>query len=260
MSTVGYKKIAALACASLAAHSSQAAQGSPLPFVTCPIVQDTPSVPCWIANYRGETYYLGIQSDVSAPFNPPSLGHKVLVEGSVKKDAPRICGGLVVDPVTVSVMPELSPECEDMRLVDPRYVLPFEPPRPPGPSTGKLAFSYPAPPPPAQPPYKPMSFTVPYEFEGMVNFKTPRVLTPALKYAQLVKAKRIEIVGYRGETRLSDGTVLVEHEGIARARADEIASMLRGAGIDRAQYVINAEERPAPGGPEERRTVITVVP
>jgi hypothetical protein len=239
MSTVGYKKIAALACASLAAHSAQAAQGSPLPFVTCPIVQDTPSVPCWIANYRGETYYLGIQSDVSAPFNPPSLGHKVLVEGSVKKDAPRICGGLVVDP---------------------RYVLPFEPPRPPGPSTGKLAFSYPAPPPPAQPPYKPMSFTVPYEFEGMVNFMTPRVLTPALKYAQLVKAKRIEIVGYRGETRLSDGTVLVEHEGIARARADEIASMLRGAGIDRAQYVINAEERPAPGGPEERRTVITVVP
>jgi hypothetical protein len=260
MSMVGYKKIAALACASLTAHSAQAAQGSPLPFVTCPIVQDTPSVPCWIANYRGETYYLGIQSDVSAPFNPPSLGHKVLVEGSVKKDAPRICGGLVVDPVTVSVMPELSPECDDMRLADPRYVLPFEPPRPPGPSTGKLAFSYPAPPPPPQPPYEPKAFTVPYEFEGMVNFKTPRVLTPALKYARLVNARRIEIVGYRGETRLSDGTALAEHEGIARARAEEVASMLRGAGLDQAQYVVTADEHPAPGGPEERRTVIRVLP
>jgi hypothetical protein len=260
MSTVGYKKIAALACASLAAHSAQAAQGSPLPFVACPIVQDTPSVPCWIINYQGETYYLCIQSDVSAPFNPPSLGHKVLVEGSVKKGASRICGGLVVDPVTVSVMPELSPECDDMRLADPRYVLPFDPPRPPGPSTGKLAFSYPAPPPPPRPPYEPKTFTVPYEFEGMVNFKTPRVLTPALKYARLVDARRIEIVGYRGETRLSDGTVMAEHEGIAHARAEEIASMLRGAGLDQAQYVVNADERPATGGPEKRRTVITVVP
>lgn len=260
MGTAGYRKIAALVCASLAAHSAQAAQGSPLPFVACPIVQDTPSVPCWIATYQGETYYLGIQSDVSAPFNPPSLGHKVLVEGSVKEDTPRICGGLVVDPVTVSVMPELSPECDELRQVDPRYVLPFEPPRPPGPSTGQLAFTYPDPPPPPQPPYKPMTFTVPYEFEGMVNFKTPRVLTPALDYARLIKARRIEIVGYRGQTTLSDGTALTEHDGIARARAEEIASMLRGAGLDQAQYVINADEHPAVGGPEERRTVITVMP
>ena len=89
MSTTRGKAIAAIAGAVFAVQSAHAAQGNPLPFVTCAIVQDTPSVPCWIANYRGETYYLGIQSDVSAPFNPPSLGHKVLVEGSVKKDAPR---------------------------------------------------------------------------------------------------------------------------------------------------------------------------
>lgn len=252
--------VTAIACAAFAGSSALAAERSPLPFVACPIVQDTPSVPCWIATYRGETYYLGIQSDVSAPFNPPSLGHRVLVEGSVKKDAPRICGGLVVEPVTVSIMPELSPECDGMRMVDPRYVLPFEPPRPPGPSTGKLAFSYPSPPPPPQPPYKPMSFTVPYEFEGMVNFKTPRVLAPALSYGRLAKARRIEITGYRGATRLSDGTTLAEHEGIARARADEIASMLRGAGLDQAEYAVTADEHPALGGPDERRAVIRVIP
>jgi hypothetical protein len=254
------KTVAAIACAAFAGCSAMAAERSPLPFVACPIVQDTPSVPCWIATYRGETYYLGIQSDVSAPFNPPSLGHEVLVEGSVKKDAPRICGGLVVEPVTVSIMPELSPECNGMHMVDPRYVLPFEPPRPPGPSTGKLAFSYPAPPPPPQPPFKPMSFTVPYEFEGMVNFKTPRVLTPALAYGRLSRARLIEITGYRGATRLSDGTTLVEHEGIARARADEIAGMLRGAGLNQAEYAVTADEHPAVGGPDERRTVIKVIP
>lgn len=250
--------VAAMGSAAFAAQAAGAS--NPLPFVACPIVQDTPSVPCWIAETGGETYYLGIQSDVSAPFNPPSLGHEVLVEGSVKKDAPRICGGLVVDPVTVSIMPEMSPECDKVRQVDPRYTLPFDPPRPPGPSTGKLAYSYAPPPPPPQPPYKPMEFTVPYEFEGMVNFKTPRVLAPVLKYAQLVDAKRIEVAGYRGATRLADGTVVREHEGIARARAEEIAGMLRGAGIDKAQYVVKADESPAVGGPDNRRTTIRVIP
>jgi hypothetical protein len=244
-----------------AAFTAQAAEAqSRLPFVACPIVQDTPSVPCWIAETGGETYYLGIQSDVSAPFNPPSLGHKVLVEGSVKMDAPRICGGLVVEPVTVSIMPEMSPECDKQRQVDPRYTLPFDPPRPPGPSTGKLAFSYPPPPPPPQPPYPARDFTVPYEFEGMVNFKTPRVLAPVLSYARLTGARRIEVEGYRGATKLADGTVLREHDGIAHARAEEIANMLRGAGIDKAQYVVKGDETPALGGPDNRRTTIRVVP
>ena len=36
-------------------------------FVSCPIVRDTPTVPCWLAEYEGETYFLTIQSDVTAP-------------------------------------------------------------------------------------------------------------------------------------------------------------------------------------------------
>ena len=247
--------LAAGACAAQAAPPRD-----PLPLVACPIVQDTPSVPCWIVETAGETYYLGIQSDVSAPFNPPSLGHKVLVEGAVKKDAPRICRGLVVEPVTVSIMPELSPECDQLRVVDPRYTLPFEPPRPPGPSTGQLAYTYAPPPPPPAPPYAPRTFVVPYEFDGMVNFKTPRVLAPVLDYAKLVKARRIEISGYRGATRLADGTILAERPGIAQARAEEIARMLRGAGLDAAQYGVTANAAPALGGPTNRRSVIRIIP
>ena len=30
-----------------------------LSFVTCPIVRDTKAAPCWLAEYKGETYYLG---------------------------------------------------------------------------------------------------------------------------------------------------------------------------------------------------------
>ena len=51
-------------------------------FVTCPIVRDTASVPCWLAEHNGELYFLTLQTDVSAPVNPPSLGHRVLVEGT----------------------------------------------------------------------------------------------------------------------------------------------------------------------------------
>jgi hypothetical protein len=239
---------------------STAAEARALAFVACPIVQDTPSVPCWIVEHGGETYYLGIQSDVSAPFNPPSLGHKVLVEGEAKATGERICGGRVIEPVTVSVMPELSPECDELRVVRPGLELPFEPPRPPGPSMGRLAFSPPPPAPPPQPPFSAKTFVVPYEFEGMVNFKTPQALEPMLAYARAIGASRIEITGYRGATRMSDGSVLVEHEGIATARAGEIVEMLRGAGLDKPQYAVTASERPAVGGPDLRRVVITVVP
>ena len=62
-------------------------------FVSCPIVQDTATVPCWLSEYKGEQYYLGIQTDISADFDPPYLGHQALVEGIVS-DEPRICGGV----------------------------------------------------------------------------------------------------------------------------------------------------------------------
>jgi hypothetical protein len=250
----------AITASALMAMSAQAAEASPLPLIACPIVQDTPNVPCWIVESGGETYYLGIQTDVSAPFNPPALGHKVLVEGEVKPGGERICGGLVVEPVTVSVMPELSPECNELRMVDPRYVLPFEPPRPPGPSGGQLAFANPPPPSTPQPPFTAQSFTVPYEFDGMVNFKTPRSLTPVLRFVRDTNASRIEITGYRGAMKLADGTVISEKDGIALKRAQEIAHMLRGAGLDQAEYVVKGNERRVVGGPENRRTVIRVVP
>ena len=39
-------------------------------FVACPIVRDTASVPCWLAEYEGEMYFLTLQTDVSAPVTP----------------------------------------------------------------------------------------------------------------------------------------------------------------------------------------------
>ena len=74
-------------------------------------MRDTASVPCWLAEYDGELYFLTLQTDVSAPVTPPWLGHRVLVEGTVARDRPRICGGVVLEPVVLSVLPELDASC-----------------------------------------------------------------------------------------------------------------------------------------------------
>ena len=129
-------------CFRLGAAAAAPAAGERLSFVSCPIVRDTSTVPCWLAEYEGETYFLTLQTDVSAPVNPPWLGHQVLVEGVVS-DEPGICGGRVLKPVTLSVMQELDGSCNTVLPAEERYKLAFEPPRPPGPSRGRLAFGDP---------------------------------------------------------------------------------------------------------------------
>ena len=89
-------------CASFSAQN--------LSFVTCPIVRDTKTVPCWLAEYKGETYYLGNQGGVAQDFYPPQLNHEVLVEGVVA-EGPRVCGGIPLRPVKTSVFLEINRAC-----------------------------------------------------------------------------------------------------------------------------------------------------
>lgn len=251
--------LAALSVALTAAQTAQA-QEQTLAFISCPIVRDTSSVPCWLSEFGGQLYYLGIQTDVSADFSPPSLGHKVLVEGTVAASGQEICGGLVLDPVKVSVLPELSPECNTLLMAEERYELPFEAPRPPGPSRGRLAFT--PPPPPALPeaPFPERTFIVPYDFDGTVNFQSPRFLAPALTYARHVGAKRIEITGYRAAVALSSDDVVTERERLGTIRAEQVARLLQGAGLTEPEYVVRGVDRPATGDPELRRVEIRVIP
>ncbi|RYZ56873.1 MAG: hypothetical protein EOP08_17800, partial [Proteobacteria bacterium] len=116
----------ALLCSSLAVAAEPSNRRS---FVSCPMVRDTASVPCWLADYEGKTYFLTLQTDVSSPITPPWLGHRVLVEGEVSNE-PDICGGIVLKPVRLSVLPELDASCNVMLPAEERYNLTFEPPRP----------------------------------------------------------------------------------------------------------------------------------
>jgi hypothetical protein len=233
-------------------------------FVSCPVVRDTASVPCWLAEYEGETYFLTLQSDVTAPVTPPWLGHRVLVEGTVSSE-PRICGGVVLKPVHLSVLPERDASCNTILPAEERYNLTFEPPRPPGPSKGRLAFDN-APPaaPPAPTAASTREFTIPYDFDGMVGFGHPRFLSQILSFAQTVNARDIEIVGYRGAARLSTGQLMTEAPAIGKRRAEQVAMLLQGGGLKSPTYSVTWRDEPAQAtGVDDyltRRVVVTVRP
>ena len=204
--------------------------GERISFVSCPIVRDTRTVPCWLSEYEDTIYYLTIQSDVSAAVQPPMLGHQVLVEGVVS-DAPAICGGVVLEEVRLSVMPELDGSCKTMLPAEDRYVMDFNP-RPPGPSAGRLAFAPPPGPAAAPPPLEgPQRIEIHFDFDKGVSFRHPGELQRVISVAEQIGATRMRITGMRGAHRLSDGTLLQESEGVALRRAEEVANLLQGAGL-----------------------------
>ena len=250
--------VTAVATASLAATPDPAIRN----FIACPIVRDTATVPCWLAEYDGELYFLTLQTDVSAPVTPPWLGHRVLVEGT-RSEEPRICGGIVLKPVHLSVVAELDARCNQQLPAEAGYNLHFEPPRPPGPSTGHLAFERPAPA-AATARREARQFTIHYDFNGRIGFRHPAELIPILEQANAIKATRIQIEGHRGAALLSDGSVVEEDAALARSRAEQVSELLHGAGLTRPRYEVNwVDAAPAPDGRgdfSERRVVVTVLP
>ena len=238
------------------------ADGARKNFVSCPIVRDTASVPCWLAEYDGELYFLTIQSDVTSPVTPPWLGHRVLVEGTASAE-PRICGGIVLKPVHLSVMPEPDASCNTMLPAEERFNLTFEPPRPPGPSKGRLAFDN-APPAAAPPSVLPSTreYVIAYDFDGLVGFNHAGRLTEILNFARAVHATAIEIVGYRGAVRLSNGKVMEEESAIGKRRAEQVAMLLQGANLKGPSYKVTwHDEATSATGADDyraRRVIVTV--
>lgn len=257
-----------LAAASVHAQTLSGVQTPPSSqrnFVACPIVRDTQTVPCWLSEYDGELYYLGIQTDVSADFHPPYLGHRVLVEGTVK-DAPRICGGVVLEPVKVSPLPELDLGCNTILPAEDRYTVPFAP-RPPGPSGGRLAFDPPPGGTPAAPPPRregPQTFVIEYDFGMLAMGRHAGMLGRILDYAQAQNAQRVSISGHRGATLLSDGNTMTEDQALAEERAREVAELLTGAGLSPAiiETDWSSALEPADGVEDwrTRRVVVRVMP
>ena len=281
--------------------------GTRLSFVSCPILRDTRSVPCWLADFRGDRYYLTIQTDVSAEVQPPLMGHQVLVEGIVSEQ-PAICGGIVLSQVKLSAMPELDANCREELPAEDRYTV--DAPRPPGPSSGRFAFAgggTPGVPPPdnaapaggrgtgpapgaggargagpaAAPPGAgapraggarqggpqvvsgPQKFDVYYDFDKGVSFRHPTSLGTILNAARRSDAKRVRITGVRGAHLLTDGTLLLESPNTGKRRAEELAHLLAGAGLDLpAEVTWISAEKDADGIDDwqSRRVTVELLP
>ena len=260
----GHLQVAFLIAAWLASGTAVSIHGDEQRknFVSCPIVRDTASVPCWLTEYQGELYFLTLQTDVSAPVTPPWLGHRVLVEGTVSSE-PRICGGVVLKPVHLSVIGERDASCSTVLPAEDRYNLTFEPPRPPGPSKGRLAFDNT---PPADTPapanLSNREFVIQYDFDRLVGFSHAGPLSQILSYAQTAKAQEIEIVGYRGAVLLSNGQTMTEEPSIGKQRAEQVSMLLQGANLKEPAYKVRWQDDPATAtGVDDylaRRVVVTV--
>jgi len=216
-------------------------------FVACPIVRDTSTVPCFLAEYEGETYFLGIQQDITADFHPPQLKHEVLVEGQVVP-GPRVCGGIPLKPLAISVLKEVNLACNTLLPAEPGIDAPAAL-RGPGPSSRH--------PESAAATREPLSgaqeFTVLYAFDDdYLDFAGNRVVTEAADYAKRIGALSVKVAGYRATTVLSNGTTLIEKPGLAQKRAQNITTVLRGLGVANVAVDANSE-------PESRRRVTILV-
>lgn len=247
-------------CAGLFALAA-IALGQQRNFVACPIVRDTKTVPCFLAEYEGETYYLGIQQDITNDFHPPQLKHQVLVEGRVAA-GPRVCGGIPLQPLSISVLKEVNLACNTLLPAEPGIDAP-DAPRGPGPSSRRPESRPEAGSAPRGTLTGRQEFTVLYAFDDdYLEYAANQVVTGAADYAKRIGASNVKVSGYRATSLLSNGDRLVEKPGLAEKRAQNIATILRGLGISHLTVESSNEAEPGDGqtDPSRRRVTIAVIP
>lgn len=219
-------------------------------FVTCPIVRDTKTVPCWLAEYRGETYYLGNQGGVAQDFYPPQLNHEVLVEGVIA-EGPRVCGGVPLRPVKTSVLLEINRACNTILPVEDGIDAPERPP--------------------ARDPVSwvrsdgPGDTTIFFDFDNdFLSLHTVNAVQKISDRFQQSKAAEVQVTSFRGSSKLSNGNVMIEHEGIAAARANKVREILVGLGVSPSAVKVRVvnEVRQADGieDPWSRKVTLSVRP
>ncbi|WP_157073815.1 hypothetical protein [Sphingomonas soli] len=216
-----------------------------LNFVGCPIVRDTEMVPCWLAEHKGELYYLGLQLDLQDPFFPPQLLHKALVEGVVT-DKPRICGGIVLEPVKVATMPELDPSCNTILPAEGHVITGARRGTGPDPDVlsarnqlrARQVTKY-------DPPFEKKTFTVYFDFDDTyMPTRANRNVTEAMRYATASKAGSVRVIAYRGGAKLSDGTKLTEQDAVIAERVENIRFALVDIGVPAEAVSVEPKVRP----------------
>ena len=247
--TCGLVALALVPADAVVTSSQESASSTRRSFVACPIVRDTKTQPCWLAEYEGELYYLGQQGGVANDFYPPQLGHEALVEGTVGQG--RVCGGIPLQPVKVSVMRELTPACSTMLPAEDGIDAPPPIPSPRGPAPSWVKVVGPG------------DVTLYFDFDNdFFSLHVTVALTNLAKHVVETRASRVEVTGFRAATRLSNGQVLSERDAIGSIRARKVADTLAGLGVSAGLITVNAtsQAQPADGvnDPWNRRVEVRV--
>ncbi len=230
-------------------------------FVGCPIYRDTDAgrkSGCWLVTDPAD----GQRYDVTPGLIKPILGRQILVEGVVTGDDPGQCGGIVLEPASISV---LSDACKE-------FLIPAEghPGRPfVTPADVLQPSTVPRQLPP--PPYDTKEYTILFELNSdfLVYQYAEMIIEKAALYARASKSKQVKITGYAA-TRGNDisGQHIREEISIAEARARMVAEAFTRLGIPSNALQLAWQGEPASGVvPTEglveaakRRVTITIQP
>ncbi|KPM49220.1 hypothetical protein [Jiulongibacter sediminis] len=197
-------------------------------FVACPVVKDSETLPCWLAEYEGETYYLGQQGRTSSVFYPPQLKHKVLVEGTVNEDL-QYCGGLFLEDVVISVLPELSLECNT--------ILPATPgvkPPPPLPRALRPQFED-----------STRHFSIYMDFDSdFLTYHRSGIIDEADRIAKIYGLKKVKIRISKGAVLLSNAEVMIEKDITLKRRADKLKTIFEQLGYQPEVHTIAEAIKP----------------
>jgi hypothetical protein len=107
----------------------------------------------------------------------------------------------------------------------------------------------------------PRTFELHYEFDGKVMFRHAQSLQKILAFVRQSGATELRITGYRAASLLSNGERMLEQENIGQRRAEQIAELLKGAGLTDVRYELQwqdvAGEADGVDDAVLRRTVVT---
>ena len=218
-------------------------------FVACPIYRDTDAgrkSGCWLADEAGS----GQRFDISRAPTKPDWNHEILVEGSPSRIQEKACGGVVLDPVRVSVLPGactrrmLPAEGFPGRV----FVLPLKNVRP---------LSEPRK--PTGPPYPRRRFFLFFDFNRsfLVYQLDDYLLDQAATYLLEARPRKVIVTGFAATqaSRVS-GRRLAEERAIAKLRAESIAESLRRLGVPAEKLVVRSRTGAGPVDVQEADGVI----
>jgi hypothetical protein len=217
-------------------------------FIGCPVYRDTNNgrkSGCWLAIDPAS----GVRYDISLGRTKPQIGQQVLVEGRVQVPADSEatslehppCGGVVLAPVVVSVLPAvcpsfmLLPEGYPGRrfVLDPKLVLP------PADVVAKLPL----------PPYRARSWSIEFTFgSDFLQYQYSEIILDRIgRYIRASHPRRIEVIGYAvTEARVLSGEKLAEKPRLAKDRAEMVALALRRLGASASVLHLSWRDNPPP--------------